>query len=74
MVKKQKSLLDEPNQMAIDLIGIVTRLAKESVGECDCTVHRRTGDIIEVCGPCGAAADLSEIYTYAGGFQKNQYG
>jgi len=69
MAKEKIDLSIESNKLAIEIIEVVTRLAKDSIGECECTVHRRTGDILEVCDSCGAHVDLSEIYAHVEGFK-----
>lgn len=39
-------------------------LRAKSQGPCECTVHRRTGDIVDLCGPCSAGVALEEIRDY----------
>ncbi len=70
MGKKTRSNQDECNQMAMEIMRVVARLAEESDGECECTVHRRSGDIIDVCPSCHAYTYLSEIHSTVMGFSE----
>ena len=66
-----ENLSEESNQMAVEIMEVVAKLALATVGECNCTIHRRTGDIDEICDICAANVSLTEIHECAMGYKND---
>jgi len=61
MMRKRKNKLVTADEV-IEMVGIILQFhALQCRGECECTIHRRTGDILDVCESCSAGVQLYEI-------------
>jgi hypothetical protein len=52
------------SEKLLQMLASIMQLVERSKGQCECTVHRRTGNIIEVCEACSADVSLNEIYDH----------
>jgi len=46
----------------LEMFQIILDLTERSKGSCECTVQKRTGNIIDVCDACSADSALHDIY------------
>jgi len=61
-MKKRKELIED--SQIIDILEALVKLREINRNQCECTVHRRTGGILEVCESCDAYCSFYEIYDY----------
>jgi hypothetical protein len=60
--KRNERMMTEAKVM-IMFVQIMEMWTK-SRGPCECTIHKRTGDIVDLCPDCSADCALEEIFDY----------
>jgi hypothetical protein len=48
----------------LTMISRIVEMWGKSQGPCECTVHKRSGDIVDLCPDCSADCALEEISGY----------
>ena len=60
--KKAERMMTEAK--VLTMISRIVEMWGKSQGPCECTVHKRSGDIIDLCPDCSADCALAEISSY----------
>ena len=48
----------------LTMIQQIMEMWRKSRGPCECTIHKRTGDIADLCSPCSMDCALVEVFDY----------
>jgi hypothetical protein len=62
MSKRSERMMTEAK--VLTMFDRITEMWKRSRGPCECTIHKRTGDIVDLCPDCSADCALEEIFDY----------
>ncbi len=64
MMKSKKGERMMTEAKILTMISRIVEMWGKSQGPCECTVHKRSGDIIDLCPDCSADCALEEISGY----------